>query len=459
MARRMATERKIIPIAVPPDEALEAMLVGYCLDGAVHQVVQAAVETLDDDAVRGRLAPIWRAIRQSVLGGTHPTVPEVVRRAGAPWTLGRVLDLVRSDLTGGEIGQAMDSLVEISRRRTVMESLIKAWDAAGQSADSAIAMLQDVVTRAQENAEIYRPHTIAELAEQAMLGSEAARAARERGAVPEDLGLPTGLWPLDVATGGLTPGDLWVLAARTSQGKTSFALQVAEAQTVPVHFASAEVPAARLGRKALASAAVVPVPRVRQGSVTDDEARRLRDAVSRLAKTQVVVDDRSRTVEDLRISVMRTARRYGSVGLVVVDYLQLMEPDGSRTRGVTRQERVGAVSRGLKLLALDMHVPVLALAQLSRGAEDSQEPELRHLRESGSIEQDADVVVFLHRPRLEDGPMDPKAIIPTDAIVAKNRDGPLSRVPCGFDPLTQTLEDDESRLRRSRRAKAKADAD
>lgn len=448
----MATDRsRVVPIGVPPDEALEGMLVGYCLDATVRQVVKAAVETLDDDAVRGKLAPIWHAIREIVLGGAMPTVPEVARRAGAPWTLSQVLSLVRDDITGQEIGQAMDALVELSRRRLVMESLVQAWDAAGRSADAALSMLGDAVSRVQARSEMDRPSTLSELAEQAMLRSEAARAARERGEVPDDLGLPTGIWPLDVATGGLTPGDLWVLAARTSQGKTSLALQIAQVQTVPVHFASAEVPALRLGRKALASSALVPVPRVRQGSISDEESARMREAVGRLASTQVVVDDRSRTVEALRLSVMQTARRYGRVGLVVVDYLQLLESGSSNARQANRQERVSAVSRGLKLLALDMHVPVLALAQLSRGAEDANEPELRHLRESGAIEQDADVVVFLHRPRRDDQDPDPRAIIPTDVIVAKNRDGMLARVPCGFDPVTQTIEDDESRLRRHRR--------
>jgi len=130
--------------------------------------------------------------------------------------------------------------------------------------------------------------------------------------------------------------------------------------------------------------------------------------------------------------------------------MQLLALDRMEARA-TREERVAAVSRGLKLLALDMRVPVLALAQLSRSAEDGQEPEMRHLRESGAIEQDADVVVFLHRPKgEEDQDADPTAIIPTDLIVAKNRDGPVARVGCGFDPMSQTLVDNETILRRHR---------
>lgn len=444
--------KRPVPVAVPPDETLEAMLVGYCLHPPVRQLVVAAVETLDDSAVCGKLAPVWHAIREIVLSGNTPTVPTVAERLEPPWTLSQVLDLVRDDIAGWELASAIDALVELSRRRSVMSSLARAWEAAGKSADDAMSIVREALDKTA-SAQAAFP-TLAELAEWAMRAAQLAAQARDSHQRSSDMGLPTGIWPLDAATGGMSPGDLWVLAARTSVGKTSFALQIAELQSVPVHFCSAEVPAPRLGRKALSSHALVPIPRMRQGFVEPSEWERMAAAVERLAKTQVVVDDRSRTLEQLRLAVMRTARKYAKVGLVVVDYLQLLAPDQGVNQRALREERVAAVSRGLKLLAMDLEVPVLALAQLSRAAEDGQDPELRHLRESGAIEQDADIVVFLHRPKAEDADVDStdaESMVRTDVIVAKNRDGPLAKIPCAFDPLTQTLVDHDTLMRRHAR--------
>lgn len=424
----------------PPDFEAEAMLVGYCIDPVSPQAVVVAAESLDDGAVQGELSPVWRCIRSITLAGRSPTIPEIAASAGPPWTVGKVAGLMRDDLPTDAMFRAVDALVELGRRRRLYGILSSAAAAAStDGADTALSILDTAGQVLQKPQGVRR---LIDVAADTLLAARQAVEDREAGEPTGATGLPTGLAPLDRLTGGLEPGDLWVLAGRTSQGKTSLALQIALTQQTPVLFVSAEVTAERLGRKALASRAAVPVPKMRMGALDDHDLERMEAALNALGRSQVVVDDHSRTVTAIRATARTVARKYGHVGLLVVDYLQLLDPEVSGRDGRNRQEVVASISRSLKAMALEQRIPVLALAQLSRAAEEDREPELRHLRESGAIEQDADVVVLIHRPPGHgDEPWqnDPRAHRPLHLNVAKQRDGETAFVPCIWDPTMQTV--------------------
>ena len=214
-------------------------------------------------------------------------------------------------------------------------------------------------------------------------------------------GAETGLTGFDEMTGGLHDGELVILAARPSMGKTALAMNISEhasiSQRLPTLFVSLEMSGLELADRMLCSLARVNGHRLRNGSVSSDDRDRLIRKANEVSQAPLFVDDSpSRTVSEIAAAARRIKRREGSLGLVVVDYLQLIEPDNSRD---PRQEQVAKIARRLKGLARELQVPLLCLSQLNRQAEDAKDhrPKLSHLRESGAIEQDADVVMFVHR--------------------------------------------------------------
>ncbi len=224
--------------------------------------------------------------------------------------------------------------------------------------------------------------------------------ARMRGENPEGA-VDTGFTDLDDLTGGLHASELVILAARPSMGKTAFAMNIAEnvvrLSRQPVLFVSLEMASIELIERMLCSVARVDSRRLRNGSVSQDDRKRLIAKASELSEVPLFIDDSpSRTVAEIASTARRIKRRKGQLGLVVVDYLQLIEPDQASD---PRQEQVAKIARRLKALSRELQVPVLCLSQLNRQAEDSRDhrPRLSHLRESGAIEQDADVVMFVHR--------------------------------------------------------------
>ncbi len=246
-------------------------------------------------------------------------------------------------------------------------------------------------------------------------------------------GCDYGFRELDGKTGGLHDGELVILAARPSMGKTAYAMNVAEnvakEQNVPVLFVSLEMSSIELADRLLCSVARVNGHRLRNGTVSQEDRLKLVDTASVLAKTPFYVDDSpSRTVTEIAAAARRIKRRQGGLGLIVVDYLQLIEPDNPKD---PRQEQVAKIARRLKGLAREMKVPVMCLAQLNRQTEMGKEniPRLSHLRESGAIEQDADVVLFVHREEYYHRGEDQKQFAgQAQLIIAKQRNGPVGEV-------------------------------
>ena len=242
----------------------------------------------------------------------------------------------------------------------------------------------------------------------------------------ERVGVPTGFADLDRLTGGLRPGQLVVLGARPSVGKSALALDAGlhvARTTGPALFVSAEMAGLELGSRVLAGGGVAS-DRLLAGRLDDLDFARLETRRAELSAVPLFIDDApGTTLIAIRARARRQAAR-GGLALLIVDYLQLI---GAERRGTRREAEVAEISRGLKALARELHVPVLAVAQLNRAVElrADKRPMLSDLRESGSLEQDADVVALLHRPGVYDREADPGA---AELIIAKHRNGPTGVV-------------------------------
>ncbi|MGE5496288.1 MAG: replicative DNA helicase [Burkholderiales bacterium] len=245
------------------------------------------------------------------------------------------------------------------------------------------------------------------------------------------LGIPTGFKMLDKKLSGLQGSQLIIIAGRPGMGKTSFALNIAQhvavKENIPVAIFSLEMSREQLATRMLCSEALVDSQKTRLGGLTDDDFDRLSEAVNILGVAPVYIDDTpSITVLEILAKARRLKQEKG-LGLIMIDYLQLMT---GKERRENRQQEISAMTRSLKIMAKEIDVPVLLLSQLSRESEkrESKIPMLSDLRESGSIEQDADVVIFLHR----DNYYNAEAGNVTRVIVAKQRSGPTGEVTLGW---------------------------
>ncbi|MBE0417319.1 MAG: replicative DNA helicase [Coriobacteriia bacterium] len=252
-------------------------------------------------------------------------------------------------------------------------------------------------------------------------------------------GVPTGFEDLDKLLAGMHRGDLIILAARPSVGKTALALNIAVNAAkagAPVALFSLEMAAEQLIQRVLCSEARINSQDVRTGHIKEADWSSIHRAMGQLADLEFYVDDTpSISILEVRAKARRQLRDKPD-GLIIVDYLQLMQPQNRRSEN--RQTEIAEISRGLKILAKELSVPVLALSQLSRAVEQraGKRPQLSDLRESGAIEQDADVVIFIDRntdPRAEDQDDDRPQKGMAEIIVAKHRNGPTGMVPLVFN--------------------------
>ena len=249
-------------------------------------------------------------------------------------------------------------------------------------------------------------------------------------------GLATGYSQLDNLTSGLQPSELIILAARPSMGKTAFALNLAENAAIrnnaAVAIFSLEMSKDSLLMRLLASHARIDSHKFRTGHFSKDDWRQMTQSLAQISGTPLWIDDSgSATVSEIGAKSRRLMRDKG-LSMVVVDYLQLI---ASRGRHSNRNEEVSSITRGLKALAKELKIPVLVLSQLTRAPErEIRAPQLADLRESGAIEQDADVVMFIHRPNFykKGDEVSEEERAQTDLIIAKQRNGPVDRVPFVF---------------------------
>ncbi len=324
---------------------------------------------------------------------------------------------------------------EIVRSKSTLRRLIDAGtailrDAYDESKDpkELLSQAEQRVFQIQDERSNQSADSINDLLKQAMERID----ARMRGKQAVG-GVDTHFSDYDQLCGGLHNGELVILAARPSMGKTALALNVAENVALlgraPVLFVSLEMSGIELADRLLCSVARVNGHRLRNGTISQEDRKRLVEKAIEVSNAPLFVDDSpSRTVSEIGAVARRIKQREKHLGLIVIDYLQLIEPDNSKD---PRQEQVAKIARRLKGLAREQKVPVLCLAQLNRQAEEGKDhrPRMSHLRESGAIEQDADVVLFVHREEYyHRGDEASQYAGQAEIIIAKQRNGPVGEV-------------------------------
>ena len=256
----------------------------------------------------------------------------------------------------------------------------------------------------------------------------------------EITGVPTGFYDLDKVTSGLHAGEMIIIAARPGMGKTAFALNIATYAAQNTNKAVAifnlEMPAEQLVNRMRSSVGQIDSGKIRTGNMSHDDWKRINEANSQLAETNIqIVDDAGITAAEIKAKCRNLANKEEGLALVIIDYLQLVTSGGKRPE--SRQQEVSDISRSLKTMAMELKVPVIALAQLSRNAEkrESNQPMLADLRESGSIEQDADMVLFINRSDYYKAKeqLDACKNVVADIIIAKHRKGSTGKFQLLFE--------------------------
>jgi replicative DNA helicase len=425
---------------VPPHNLdAEASLLGAML--LSRDAIADAIEIVTaEHFYKPAHAHIFEAV-VSLYGAGEPadpvTVAEELSRAGLLEPIGGAGLLVSLQASTPAISSA-GKYARIVFEHAVLRRLI---GVAGEIAEIGYSRPDDV-TKAVDNAEslVYDvaqgrvSDTLAEIRDLLDLNLDRLEQLYERG--DTITGTPSGYTDLDELTSGLQPNALVIVGARPAMGKTSFALGMAAHAAIeagrPVLLFSLEMSQLELSQRLLCQESRVDAKNVRDGKLTEADWKKISHGVGRLAEAPIWIDDNPNlTIMEIRAKARRLKSKVGDLGLIIIDYLQLMS---GRSSAENRQVEVSEISRGLKILARELEVPVIALSQLSRGLEARQDkrPMLADLRESGSIEQDADVVMFIYRDEVYHP--DTSDLGTAEIIVAKHRNGPTGSIRLAFLP-------------------------
>jgi replicative DNA helicase len=440
---------EVARLRVPPHsiEAEQSVLGGLMLDNSTWD--RAADLLTDGDFYRFEHRAIYEAIGRLVQANKPADVITVFEQ---------LQSLGRAEECGGlaylnALAQSVPSAAnlrryaEIVRERAILRKLIEASDdiatqafnpqgrAVTQILDEAESQIFKIGEEGQRTRQGFQP-----MDQLVMALIDRVTELAENGA-DDVTGVRTGFYELDRMTAGFQPGDLIVLAARPSMGKTALALNIAEnvavAEGLPAVVFSMEMGASQLALRMVGSLGRIDQSGLRTGRLRDDEWGRLTEAVDKLSKASIFIDETpALSPAELRARARRQARVCGKLGLIVVDYLQLMS--GSSRSEENRATELGEISRGLKALAKELQCPVLALSQLNRSVEsrNDKRPMMSDLRESGAIEQDADVIMFIYRDEYYN--KDSKEPGVAEIIIAKQRNGPVGTSKLTFlKPLTK----------------------
>jgi replicative DNA helicase len=400
---------------------VEARLTPADFYDPIHQKIWAAILAIDDRAaidavtVRGRL---------SQAGDLDPASAERLRvveeSAISAANLGSYVEIVADKAMRRRLADAAEEIGELA---------VEAGTDTAMLCDSAEKLVFSVTDRGRRS----EPQKMEVVLRDAL---DLVQKMREsRSAVT---GMPTGVFMLDRRTTGFHPGELFILAARPGVGKTSLAMNIAVHAATraeprrPVAVFNLEMPASQLALRMLCSEARISQGKLKSGKLSDYDMQEIMRHAAALWDAPLYIDDSgSLSIMELRSKARRLKAQVPDLGFLVIDYLQLMS---SRGKVESRQLEIAEISRGLKSLAKELSLPILALSQLSRDVEkNKRKPQLSDLRESGSIEQDADCVMFIHRePDAEPGGTG--GPIPVELIIAKQRNGPVG----GFDLVFMT---------------------
>ena len=439
LARKQPTS--VDPLKRPPhsSEAEQSILGGLMLDNEAWDKVNSKV--CEADFYRTEHRTLFRA------------VTDLVKR-GQPFDVVTLLDNLKSndalDDAGGEaylfeLANNTPSIANVTayadivREKSVQRQLISI---AGEIADSAYNPAGREVPELLDLAET----KVFAIAEQTGTddGPETIKSILVRAVEKIDAlyhsgdaitGLATGLSDLDEMTSGLQPSDLVIVAGRPSMGKTTLVMNMAEHAAIKGQKAvlvfSMEMPSDSLAMRMMSSLGRIDQHRIRTGKLNDDDWPRVTSAVHMLSEAPLFIDDSAGlSPSEMRARARRLAKEHGQLGLIVVDYLQLMKVPGFKAENRTAE--ISEISRSLKSLAKELKVPVVALSQLNRGLEQRQDkrPVMSDLRESGAIEQDADLICFIYRDEVYNEDSPEKGV--AEIIIAKQRNGPIGKVRVAF---------------------------
>jgi replicative DNA helicase len=446
LARQESADSQLVALRVPPHsvEAEQSLLGALLIDNQAFDRIADLVS--GEDFYRDDHRRIWRHI-QRLLENNRPadvvTVAESIEasedkdKTGGPTYLAALSQNTPSSLN-------VRRYAELVRERSVQRRLAQV---ATEIAESALAPTGKEVGQLLDEAEskIFQIAESGARRDQGLIGIAPILAkVYERidhlhnQDNPSDItGVPTGFTDLDTRTAGLQPGDLVIIAGRPSMGKTAFALNIAEhvalhpSVAMPVAIFSMEMSSSQLAMRMLSSIGKVDAHKLRTGRLADEEWSQLTEAMGRLHEAKIHVDETPALNSlEVRARARRLKREYSKLGLIIVDYLQLMS---AHSQGENRATEISEISRSLKALAKELDVPVIALSQLSRAVEqrNDRRPMMSDLRESGAIEQDADVILFIYREEVY-SPDKEEAKGRAEVIIGKQRNGPIGRVDLTF---------------------------
>ncbi|MFP6694267.1 MAG: replicative DNA helicase, partial [Pirellulales bacterium] len=333
---------------------------------------------------------------------------------------------------------------KIVRDKSMLRSLIETGTEIVRDAYEQVASGRELMNTAEERIFGVRDQraTLGEVADIKQVLIEAFERIDARMEQGGATGLSSGFTDLDKLTGGLHPAELVIVAARPSMGKTALAANIAEHAAMEeqrtVLFVSLEMSRYELAQRMMCSRGKIRGEKLRSGFLSGEDHKNLIEVSATLGNSPIYIDDSpTRTVTEIAATARRLKRNQGGLGLIVVDYLQLIQPDNTKD---PRQEQVAKMARRLKVVARELETPVLCLAQLNRQTEMTRDnrPKLNHLRESGAIEQDADVVILIHREEyylsaqereaMRSGTAASSCLGEADIIVAKQRNGPTGEI-------------------------------
>jgi replicative DNA helicase len=443
-----AEASNVARLRIPPHsiEAEQSVLGGLLLDNSAWD--RAGDVLVADDFYRFENRLVFEAISHLVAASKPADVVTVFER---------LQSLGKSEEIGGllylnSLAQYVPSAsnirryAEIVRERAVLRKLISASDEIATSAFNTGGRAVDIILDEAEQ-KVFNIGEEGARGKQGFQGMDSLVVqlldrVQEMADNPNDVtGVPTGFYDLDRMTSGMQGGDLIILAARPSMGKTSLAINIAEhvaiKEAMPVAVFSMEMGASQLAVRVVGSIGRIDQSHLRTGRLTDDEWPRLTEAIEKLRNVSLHIDETpGLSPTQLRANARRLARQCGKLGLIVVDYLQLMS--GSSSNEENRATTIGEISRGLKALAKELNCPVIALSQLNRSVETrtDKRPMMSDLRESGAIEQDADVIMFIYRDDYYN--KDSKEPGVAELIIGKQRNGPTGTIKLAFiKPLTK----------------------
>jgi replicative DNA helicase len=439
--RRARPVPELEALRVPPHsvEAEQAVLGGLLLDNSTWDSIADRLGA--DDFYRRDHQLIFRAIAE-LSERSEPsdavTLAEYLATNGLAESTGGLAylaGLARDTPTAANIRAYAD----IVRERSLLRQLIRvsgevAASAYGSEGRSAAELVSDAERRVFEIAEAGRRTGSGFVPLHSILGDAIDRLDLLQQNQGQITGVGTGFNDLDRMTAGLQPGDLIIVAGRPSMGKTTLALNVAENAAIsagtPVAVFSMEMSRDQLAMRMIASLGRVDQSHLRTGNFGDDDWARINGAIAQMKSAPIYIDDSGAlTPTEVRARARRLKREKGGLGLIVVDYLQLMQVPGTKENRATE---ISEISRSLKALAKELRVPVIALSQLNRSVEQrtDKKPVMSDLRESGAIEQDADLIVLIYREEVYEPDTPRKGI--ADIIIAKQRNGPTGEVHLTF---------------------------